>query len=492
MSQRHLIVLVLLALASPVLAQESAEEQADRLLAEGRSYRDQGKSKQALENFNIVIGSFSGTPAVGQALLEIGRYRMDVDRDDDAAREAFELVSREHAQSDAAPGAYHYLGLLTLQGATTPAQLDEALAQFTRVATLYPRSDDWVPRSLQASAMVHRRAGRFEDAVAFNRRVALEYPASDAAPRAQFEAGHALGLLGRHRLAMEAFQQVRNSFPSSPWAATALDRTTALYRLYGQAKPTFAVDSSFSLSGGNVLKDVKALLMTPGNRLWVASKKTKSAVVFESGRMGTSLAARDPRTLSLAPTGEVVFAAKTAVRIGPRDMRSFYLPPEKVGAQRKPLEKILAAAVTRGNAVVVSDQKNHRVYRFNAAGKLLGNFIPRDSAKREVTRIIVDGEGAILLLDRKQKMVLVCDEAGRTIRTVGPGGLRKPSDVAIDTLRNIYVADEAEGVVVFNPKGELLFKIKGPDLKKATAITLEDSGAVLVYDSGSKRILRYR
>ena len=39
-----------------------------------------------------------------------------------------------------------------------------------------------------------------------------------------------------------------------------------------------------------------------------------------------------------------------------------------------------------------------------------------------MTRIILDGEGAILLLDRKQKMVLVCDESGRTIRTVGPGG----------------------------------------------------------------------
>ena len=491
MSQRHLIVLALFTLVSPVLAQESAEEQAQRLLAEGRSYRDQGKPKQALENFNIVIASFPGTGAVGTALLEIGRYRMEVDRDDAAARQAFELVSREHAQSEAAPGAYHYLGLLTLQAATTPAQLDEALAQFTRVATLYPRSD-WVPRSLQASAMVHRRAGRFEDAVTFNRRVALEYPASDAAPRAQFEAGHALGLLGRPRLAMEAFQQVRNRFPDSPWAATALDRTTALYRLYGQAKPTFAVDSSFSLSGGDVLKDVKALLMAPGNRLWIASKKTKSAVVFESGKMGRSLGARDPRTLSLSLTGEVVFAAKTAVRIGPRDVRSFYLPPEKVGAQRKPLEKILAAAVTPGDAVVVSDEKNDRVYRFSAAGKLLGPFIPRDSAKRKVTRIIVDGEGAILLLDRKQKMVLVCTEAGRTIRTVGPGGLRKPADVAVDTVRNIYVADEAEGVVVFNPKGELLFKIKSPDLKKATAITIEDSGAVLVYDSGSKRILRYR
>jgi len=490
-SQRLFVMLALLTLVSPVAGQESAEEQAQRLLENGRSYREQGKLKQALENFNIIITSFSGTDAVGQALLEIGRYRMEVDGDDSAAREAFEEVSRDHAQSDAAPGAYHYLGLLTLRKATTPAQLDDALAQFTRVATLYPRSD-WVPRSLQASATVHRRAGRFQDAVALNRRVALEYPASDAAPRAQFEAGHALALLGQPRLAMEEFQGVRNRFPQSRWAAPALDRTTALYRLYGQDKPDFAIDSSFSLAGGNVLKDVQALVMAPGNRLWIASKKARSAVLFEAGKMGTSLTAKDPRTLSLARTGEVVFAAKTAVRIGSRGGRTFYLPPEKAGAQRKPLEKILAAALTPGNVIVISDEKDDRVHRFDAAGALQGPFIPRDKAKREVTRIIVDGEGAILLLDRKQKIVLVCDESGRTIRTVGPGGLRKPSDVAVDTLRNIYVADEEEGVVVFNPKGELFFKIKSPELKKATAITLEDSGAVLVYDDKSERILRYR
>ena len=134
---------------------------------------------------------------------------------------------------------------------------------------------------------------------------------------------------------------------------------------------------------GDVLKDVKALLMAPGNRLWIASKKTKSAVLFESGKMGTSLSARDPRTLSLARTGEVVFAAKTAVRIGPRDMRTFYLPPEKAGAQRKRLERIRAATLTPGNAVVVSDEKDNRIHRFDAAGVLQGPFIRRDKPRRE-------------------------------------------------------------------------------------------------------------
>jgi TolA-binding protein len=476
----------------PALAQESAEEQAQRLLEDGRTYRGKGQLKQALDNFNIVITSFAGTSAVGHALLEIGRYRMEVDGDEDGARKAFEQVSRDHAQSDAAPGAYHYLGLLTLQGATTTVELDDALAQFSRVVTLYPRSE-WVPRSLQATAMVHRRAGRFEDAVAFNRRVALEYPASDAAPRAQFEAGHALAILGEPRLAMEEYQQVRNRFPESPWAKLALARITALYRLYGGGKPTFGHDSSYSLSGGNAVKDVRALLATPDGRLWVASKKAKAAVPFDSsGKMGSSLSAQEPRTLSLAPDGRLVFAAKSAVRLGLRDLRSFKLPPEKPGDERKPLEKILAAAVTRGDIVLVSDEGNDTVYRFDTNGGFQGTFPSRARDKREVIRIIVDGEGDILLLDKKAKTVRICDESGRTLRTVGPGGLNKPRDVAVDSVRNIYVADEKEGVVVFNPRGELFFKISGSPMKKPTALTVEPAGAVLVYDDDSDQVLRYR
>ncbi len=54
------------------------------------------------------------------------------------------------------------------------------------------------------------------------------------------------------------------------------------------------------------------------------------------------------------------------------------------------------------------------------------------------------------------------------------------------------MADEDQGVLVFNPRGELFFKITGSEMKKPAAIALEASGAVLVYDKGSKRILRYQ
>ncbi|HEX9189978.1 MAG TPA: tetratricopeptide repeat protein, partial [Vicinamibacteria bacterium] len=293
---RLLLVLALAALGGAAAAQETPDEQARRLLEDGRAYRAQGKLKQALDNFTIVVSSFPTTESVGLALIEIGRYRMDVDGDAEKARASFEQVTKQYARSEAAPGGYYYLGLLTLNRATTAADIDDALANFSRVATLYPRSE-WVPRALAASARAHRKAGRYAEAADLNRRVSLEYPASDAAAEAQFEIGQALALQGQPRMAMEEFQQVRNRFPGSPWAVPALERTTALYRLFGGAKPAFAADAGLALAGGDVLKDVRALAAAPGGTLWVASGKTRSAVPFDaSGKAGPGRSVEDPRT----------------------------------------------------------------------------------------------------------------------------------------------------------------------------------------------------
>src|SRR5262249_14668688 len=156
--------------------------------------------------------------------------------------------------SDSAPGAYYYLGMMTLGRANGPAELEDAQAQFSRLMTLYPLSDYWVPKALQARGLVFRKAGKLEEALEAQRRVSLEYPSSDAAPAAQLELGQLLALLGQPFPAMEEFQAVRNHFPESPEARVALDRITALYRLHGAGKAVFVADPAFSVGSGDVLK----------------------------------------------------------------------------------------------------------------------------------------------------------------------------------------------------------------------------------------------
>ncbi len=494
MVRSAVIALICLALgAASVSAQETPDQQARRLLENGRTYRSQGKLKQAFDNFTIVVTSFPKTESVGQALLEIGRYHLEVEGDLDKARAAFEQVAKEHPRSDAAPGAYYHLGLLTLARASGPADVEDALAQFLRVETLYPRSA-WVPRALHGAALAQRRAGRYAEATDLDSRVSLEYPASDAAAAAQFDIGQALALQAEPLRAMEEFQQVRNRFPDSEWAQPALERITTLFRLFGGPKPSFALDASFALGPGTerVLKDVKALAMAPDGVLWIASDQIKAAVMIDSsGKIAGTIRAGDPRTLCLGPRGKVVFASRTGVYLGARDARSLATPREKPGEEPEPVDKILAAASTASGTLIVSDEDRDRMLRFDAKGTYLGTFPARDSVDRKVTRILVDPEGEILTLDRDQRLLQTWDENGRVLRTVGPAGLKKPNDVALDPFHDLYVADEDQGVLVFDPGGHLLTTITSPRLK-ARAVTLEASGAVLVYDDRSQRVLRFR
>ena len=489
---RFLWLAAALLLPTAARAQSSPEQQARSLLDDGRAYFAQGKYKQALDNFNTIVSSFPNTESVDDALLEIGRYQADVEGEVEKARASFESVAKRFPQSDSAPGAYHYLGLLTLDKAKGAAELDDALAQFTRVQRLYPKSE-WVPRSLSATGLVHRKAGRLSDAVEMQRRVALEYPTSDAAVSAEFQVGHCLALLGEARAAMEAFQQVRNHHADSEWAARALERITALYRLSEGARPFFGLDASFSVGSGDVTKDVHAILMTPARTLWIASNKVKAAVPYDKdAKMGASLAAEDPRSLGLTPRGEVIVAARLAARFG-KELKSFAVPGNKPG-ELEPLDRISAALMLPAGDVLVADEKKKHVYRYGPGWDYKGPF--PDAKEREVIRLALDSEGGIVLLDSEEKSVRVFDENGKALRALaakGPGyELKKPSDVAVDAARNLYVADEESGVMVFGADGRLLTALSGEELRRPKALALEPAGALLVYDDRSQRVLRFK
>ncbi len=483
----------LLAAAASAVAQTSPDEQALGLLEDGRAYWAKKQYKQALDNFNTIVTGFQQTESVDDAWLEIGRYRLEVENDPDQAREAFDRVAKSYPQSDGAPGAYYSLGLLAMNRALTPAEIDDAIAQFGRVPRLSPRSD-WVPRSLYASGLAQRKAGRFAEAVEAERRVSLEHPTSDMAAAAQFQIGHCLALLGQPRQAMEEFQLVRNRFPESPWAAQALLRTTALYRLYGGDKPSFTLDPAYAVGAGELLKDVVAILMTPERILWIASEKLRSAVPLAfDGSRGSSLGSENLRGLSLTPRGEIVLAARTAIRIGPKDIKSFAAPGDKPG-ELESLEKIAAAVVTQGGHILVADEKRKRVLKYDSKFEFVGTF--PDAKERDVRRLQTDGEGGLVLLADDEKTVRIFDEAGKPLRAIAARGagyeLKKPADVAVDPFRNTYIADSELGVLVFGPGGQLLATLASPELRHPTALTLDVDGAVLVYDGKAERILKFK
>src|SRR5262249_9620345 len=166
----------------------------------------------------------------------------------------------------------------------------------------------------------------------------------------------------------------------------------------------------------------------------------------------------------------------------------------KKAGETEPLDKLAAAVVTQDGSVLVADEKKKKVYRFDARYQYQGVF--GDAKERQVSRIVLDSEGGIVMLDRDEKAVRVWDGTGRALRAIPPRGpgyeLRKPADVAVGAFRNAYVADEEGAVLVFSPAGQRPPTVGAQELKKPKAVALEPSGAVLVYDDKQQRILRFK
>jgi hypothetical protein len=243
-----------------------------------------------------------------------------------------------------------------------------------------------------------------------------------------------------------------------------------------------------------VLKDVRALLFDRAHGLWIASDKVNGVVPFSpEGKMGPSLAGNDLRSLSLTADGQVVVASRLAVRIGPKDIRSFSIPGDKPGVS-EPLEHLTSAVVLPGGHVLVADENKKKVYRFDAKSQYVGVF--GDAKPRQVMRMVLDPENAVVMLDREAKTVTVFDRAGALVRTIGPTGsgflLKKPSDVAVDAFRNIYVTDEEGGIYVLSPAGQYLATLGGDEARKPRAVAVDASGAVIVYDDRTEKMVRYR
>ncbi len=486
-------VAVIVAVSGNAVAQPPrADDQARRLLEDGRSDLANGRARQGLDALQTIVTGFPNSPYADDALLDIGRYAEDVEKNLTRAREVYDQIAKKYPQSDSAPGAYLQMGRIAFATAASREALDDALANFQRVIRLYPESP-FVPHALSASAAVFRRAGRFDSAIDAARRAVLDHPSSDIAPEAQFELAQSLVMAGDVLNGIEEFQRVRSLYPASAAAARALNATTALYRLYGAEKPVFQKDAAFSVPLGEALKDVRSLAVTPSGVTWIASNKTKSAIAFDSTfKVGASLAAEDPQTLTVSPLGEVVFASKLAVKVGTTGVLAFSIPSEKPG-EMEIIDRIGAATLLVSGDMLVSDLKRKRLLRFK--GATFASVFPGPT-EREVIKLLTTPKGDVVMLRKDDKTVEIMDEGGRLITTIGPRGpgfeWKKPADVAIDAFSNVYVADEDQGIFMFSAKGALMATFGAADVKKSRAIAIDLSGAALVYDDRTETIVRFK
>jgi len=493
-----LLLALALALSRPASGQTGSNELARQHLESGLQFYNQQKYRQALNDFNIIVGSMASTEVADNALLKIGEYYLEVEEDFAKARESFEGVLQRYPTSDSAPGAYYYLGLLTLRSTRGREGVDDALANFQRVG-LYPRNA-WLPAALYATGGSQERALRWQDAFDSYSRVVAEYPASTWAVPAQLALGLCTVRLGDPLQGMVDMQLVRNRFPESREAERALSLVTLLYRLYALPKlgkpVAFKADPAFKLALTQKLKDVAALRASAAG-LHLLESDRKQLLNFDwSGKLIGSTGVAEPRGLFIDARGTLVVASEKGLLVGSSPI-SLSVPEEK---GPKPLEKIRAAVRDRLGDTFVYDADQKKVLRFAPDGKLKGPF--PNANPREVQALEMDETGNLFLLDRKDRAVSVYRPDGQAAANLPLRGqgfeFKKPLDLALDPAGFLYVLDEETAqIAVYDPSYQLVVRLAaanlgGGALKKPRAFDVSESGDLYVYDDELKSVLRLR
>ncbi len=483
---------LILSWPAPFMAQqaESSEELARRWYDSGLRFLRDGRPGEALKDLQRVVDVYPTSSVADDALLRIAEYQLTGNGDARAARTVVESLIAKYPSADAAPMAYVLAGRIDLAVSETADGIEQALANFERVRTLFPRAMA-VAASLTYAGDGHRIARRAPEAARMYRRAAAEYPRAPWTAQALRGLAAAEATMGEPTQALEALAQLQQSFPGTREAGTARDLATILYRLHLRAPtvPAFAPTQRTIAGVGGRLATVDALAVEPDGAVVVLQRDGLTRFDAD-GRVRDSLRAADARALLPGVDGRLL----VATRSGLQPMTGTFLPlsiPRPDGAAR-PLDDVRAVARSRIGQLLVADGGTKSIARFEADGRYVGVF-----ASIDALRVAVNDIGLVAALDRSGRSVAVLDAAGKPIGRVGGGGgvtLQQAVDIAWDALGYLYVLDrEAGAVAVFSPELQpvtvyAVAQRLPESFRRATAFAVDGAGRLFIYDDRAKSI----
>jgi TolA-binding protein len=488
------ILILVLALTSQArFAAQGSEDLARRQYESGRSFIQNGRYTEALKDFQAVVDSFPQSAVADDALLDIALYHLDVARDNAAAQAAADRLLKDFPASDSAPMAYVLVGRLITAKSRAAADVDTALASYERVPRLFPSSPAVAAARFYTGDTL-RLVRRTDDALQNFRRVSLEYPRSIWAARADLAAAANLVDSDRATQAFGRLQRIRQQFPDSPEAITALNLNTILYRLYLRKPAAYAFAGRFIGGEKDRFRDVIGLSVDESSRILLGHKQ--GVTIFDAkGTLVRTVAALEPSAFFTDGRDRIVVARADVLAAEKGAPVLVAVPvPGKVPRQ---IEEMAAVITMSGGDRLIADRKGKVVVRASPTGKWISNF-----ASLNAERLARNEFDDVAIIDRDTRSVVIVDRDGKPLSRIAAKGANyqfdDPADIAFDALGHLYVLDGRKAVIyVFGPKNRLVATIastmKGPGaLVKPRAMALDRAGRLYVYDESSQRIQVYQ
>jgi TolA-binding protein len=494
---RLTIVVLALLVGSPApRGQDASDEFARRQYESGLAFLREQKFSEALKDFQAVVENYPVSRVAGAALLQIATYQMDTAFDLAASQAAVDTLLKKYPTSDSAPMAHVLAGRLVVAKSRAQADIDGALSNFERVPRLYPGSEA-VPAAHFYAADALRLMHRDADAIVRFRVVSVDFPQSIWAARAMLGEARCEVISSKVPLAMGLLQRVRQRFPNTPEAATALAWNTILYRLYlrppVQSSYQFANRTLAGASGK--LKDIQAVAVDPRGSI-IAAGGSSILPFDQAGKIQGAMSGAEPVGVAFERTGQPLYVLKGGLL---KSRQPYGLAVPKPDGTPRVLDDVTSGVVTSMGDLLLSDKGTKAIGRFTLTGKYVGPFSPTASL-----RLAIDSTDRIAAVEQDGGAIALIDPDGRVRTKIPAKGqgyeFDRIVDVAFDVFGHLYALDRGPGAVhVFTtqqpPRLVTTFAIvKGAPgaFRRARAFGIDAEGRLYIYDDDVEKIQVYQ
>lgn len=478
--------------------QDQSDALAEKMFQTAKGLMRDKLYDQAIQDYKTIVNSYPRSGYADNALLELGKYYYQVERNTVEAARYFQQIIENYQGKESTADAYYYKGILLTEGPTTEQQLQDGLANFLRTIQFYPESLV-VEEALYRAGVVEQRLQHYEQSAEYFERGATEYPSGVTAPAAQLALGSTLFYDGKIERALTELQRVRNLYPERPEAAVALHWQTLIWRLYYQTKvdPAGVYRNAELLvmkAGAQPVRECAGLVFDAAQVMYVSDPKDlRVHVVGADMRVTGGYAARKPGGVFVGADGSFIVADGTGISTRDRFFPLAWAKGEK--RETQPVEKASDAVRTSFGDYFVLDDEGGRVMHFSSSLVFDSLFAPAGSGG--VESISVDPQDRLALLFKDSRKINIYDRRGKLTTSIAISGqgyaLQEPVEIRFDRFGHLYVLDKSlHAVYAFDRQGKVMCQASLGTTRSPRHIAISDTGDLYVWDDKSAAIVVLR
>lgn len=483
--RRHLLSsfgMALLLLSSPSRAQDV--DLPERLFGSGERAYAAKSFPEALETWKQLLQLAPRSPQAAWALLRMAHHVAAVEHRPEAALSLLDQLRKDHLGSPAAPEGLLLRGKLLAQGARRPQDLREAMAEFNRVADLFPKSPEALVAKTQLGQAFLDQDQPTKALPLFLEPVQAD-PTDPKAAAGFFGAATALERIGEVHAALLLFQKLRELHPKSPEAQEAQWRTAVLVRHRLQRAPLKS-QGTWPQGRSRWLKTPTLLAMGAQGELFIYQDGLDLVSRLAAGHLETSgPSGKNAKALVLGSGGPPPLLIPK-IGVVHADGTTLALPN---------LVQPSGGFLDRWGTLWIGDAKSPSLTLVSAEGQTRSLAAPAATALAPLP-----SGGAVVAADANRALLFL-DATGATRQSVPygkdlPASFKSVIAMTSDPLGHVAALVEGgdfEGVVVWGPDGALLRRATYKELGisgRFRAIALDRQGGLILADRTNDLLIR--